>query len=312
MPLDSAAQSSQPDVLEIEFPTPGGPGPDASAPASEKAAALEPEPVTLPTVKSEPPAETQPESKPESLPISMAQLRAEASSKEEPGPGPAKPAAPPASPARPAMPPKEIRRPSATASSRMSEQSVKEPQPSSTPSRTGLMLMVLFIAVIISGLAAYGTYLYRQRASNAGRVAAPEMSLTEGLQIVNPQGSVQPNGDLLITGILENSTDIERNVWYVVAEIYDAQGGVLSRTRLFNGKQIYSRSDYDIMAGRGVNVQELKVKSLQDKGVVIPPKGKINFEMRYLQPPAGIASFNTQVLPFDPVQLNKELAGEAN
>lgn len=328
MPLDSAAQSSQPDILEIEFPS-VGPEPVDSAPAvaSEPAAAREPEPSmplkSEPTgeerhepepealiplaAKSEPPAETQPES----LPISMAQLRAEASSKDERGPGPDKPAAPTTSPSRSEMPPKEISRPSAPSLSRPVERSVIGIQPPSTLSRLTRVLMVLFITLIIASLAAYGMYLYRQRSSIVERVTAPVINLTEGLQIFNPQGSIQPNGDLLITGILENAMEKERNAWYVVAEVYDAQGGVLSRIRLFNGKQIYSRGDYDIMAGRGVNVQELKAKTLQDKDIVIPPKGSINFEMRYFQPPAGIASFNTRVLPFDPDQLNKEMAGEA-
>jgi hypothetical protein len=104
--------------------------------------------------------------------------------------------------------------------------------------------------------------------------------------------------------------DKERTAWYVVTEIYNAQGVVLSKIRLLNGKQIYSPSDYDILARRGVNIQELKAKNLQDKGVVIPPKGTVNFEVRCLQPPAGIASFVAQAQSFDPVQLQKEIAEE--
>jgi hypothetical protein len=96
----------------------------------------------------------------------------------------------------------------------------------------------------------------------------------------------------------------------VVLEVYDAQGAVLSKIRLLNGNQIYNQRDYDILAKRGANVQELKAKILQGKGLVIPPKGRVNFEMRYLQPPLGIVSFVAQVVPFDRVQLNKEIAEE--
>jgi hypothetical protein len=78
-----------------------------------------------------------------------------------------------------------------------------------------------------------------------------------------------------------------------------------------NGKQLYTRSDYDILAKRGENIQELKAGTLQDKGVAIPPKGNVAFEIRYLQPPAGIASFNAILQPFDPARLSNEIAEEA-
>jgi hypothetical protein len=79
---------------------------------------------------------------------------------------------------------------------------------------------------------------------------------------------------------------------------------------LLNGKQIYTRKDYDVLSKRGVNVQELKAKTLQDLGAVIPAKGSVPFEMRYVQPPVGIASFNAVLQPFDPVKLFKEIEAE--
>jgi len=268
-----------------------------------------PEPMMPPEVKSEPPVEVQPESTPDTLPISMKQLHAEAATKDEIKPEPVKPKAPPA---RPAMPRKETGAPAAPATSRGVELTAKEPEASAQPSRAGRMLMILFTTLVISGLAAYGVYRYLQKKPpETAIVTAPAMISSEGLQIINAGGSVQPNGDLLITGVIENSTDKERDAWYLVAEVYDAQGGVISRIRLFNGKQVYDQRDYDILAGRGVNIQELKFKTLQDKGIIIPPMGKVPFEMNYLQPPASMASFNTQVLPFDPVQLYKEIAGSA-
>jgi len=96
----------------------------------------------------------------------------------------------------------------------------------------------------------------------------------------------------------------------VVVEVYDTQNALLGKLRILNGKQIYSRRDFDILAKRGMNVQEMKTKYLQEKGVALPPKGSVNLEMHYPQPPAGIASFNALVLPFDPVQLYKEIAEE--
>ena len=179
------------------------------------------------------------------------------------------------------------------------------------------MILALFGTLIILGLAGYGVFVYLRPSptsppSQQKKVQEPAREITsiEGLQIVNPAGAMDANGDLLVTGIIENAADKERSDWYVVLEVYDAQGVVLSKLRLLNGNQIYSQRDYDILAKRGANVQELKAKILQGKGLAIPPKGKVNFEARYVQPTPGIASFIAQVVPFDRVQLNKEIAEE--
>jgi hypothetical protein len=175
--------------------------------------------------------------------------------------------------------------------------------------------MLLLVTVIIAGLVACGIYFYLQSSPPSpqkGKEAVHEMTSIEGLQIVNPVGSMEANGDLLISGVIENATVKENTSWYVVAVVNDAQGSELTKIGILNGKQIYTRRDYDILAGRGVDVQALKTKSLQEKGVVIPPMGSVKFEVRYLQPAPGIASFHTQLLPVDPVQLNKEIAAELN
>ena len=127
---------------------------------------------------------------------------------------------------------------------------------------------------------------------------AHEITSIEGLQIINPASAMEANGDLLVTGVIENAADKESDAWYLVLEVYDAQGAVLSKIRLLNGNQIYNQRDYDILAKRGANVQELKAKILQGKGLVIPPKGRVNFEMRYLQPPARICELRCAGRPF--------------
>jgi hypothetical protein len=214
------------------------------------------------------------------------------------------------------MPKKEYASPVATAAPPAVERVVKGSIPASTPSRSGQMILVLVVTLIIVGLAAYGIHFYLQETPPTpsylpGKREVPRETVSiEGLQVANVVGSVQANGDLFISGIIQNTTEKERTSWYVVAEVYNAQGAILSKIRLLNGKQIYSRRDYDILAGRGVNVQELQAKNVQNMGVIIPPKGTVSFEIRYLQPSAGIASFVAQALPFDPVQLQKEIAGE--
>jgi predicted Zn finger-like uncharacterized protein len=174
-------------------------------------------------------------------------------------------------------------------------------------SHSGRMVLVLLSVFILLGAVGYGVYRFMLPSMQNADRSAVVMTSTEGLRVVNPSGSLEPNGDLLITGSVENLTDQERAGWYVVVDVYDANGKILNKLRLLNGKQIYSSADYDILSKRGVNVPELKAKTLQSQGVVIPAKGSVSFEMRYFEPPVGIASFNATLQPFDPIRLFKEI-----
>ncbi|HSB34318.1 MAG TPA: hypothetical protein VLG39_07670 [Nitrospirota bacterium] len=182
----------------------------------------------------------------------------------------------------------------------------------SQPVRSGRMVPLLLAAAIILVLAGFGAYLYvRPSPPPAVHEAGPVMVSTEGLQIINPAGSLDTNGDLLVSGVLENQTDQERANWYIVIDVYDAQGKALSAIGMLNGRQIYTKRDYEILAKRGVNIQELKEQARQPRGIVLPPRGRNSFEIRYLQPPDGIASFNASLQPFDPARLQKEIEVEA-
>lgn len=182
----------------------------------------------------------------------------------------------------------------------------------SQPVRSGRMVPLILVAAIILVLSGFGAYLYvRPSPPPAVHEAGPVMVSTEGLQIINPTGSLDANGDLLVSGVLENQTDQERANWYIVVDVYDAQGKALSAIGMLNGRQIYTKRDYELLAKRGTNVQELKELARQPRGVVLPPKGRTPFEIRYLQPPDGIASFNASLQPFDPARLQKEIEAEA-
>ncbi len=175
----------------------------------------------------------------------------------------------------------------------------------------GKKLAVLVVVLVVIGGAAFGVKWYFTKAAYRMSEAVKEVTLPDGLQIQSAAGAIDPaTGDLVITGVIENITDKPRPAWYVVAEVYDAQGVVLTRGKSLSGKQLYARRDYEIMAKRGMNIQELKQKSLQEQGSVIPPKGTASFEMRIMEPPVGVASFNATLQSFDPVQLFKEMVDE--
>ena len=311
---DFAEQTTYENALEEKAPLSIEPDHFESTPASKLEPTVEDKSETLTPVKSkgELTAEQlseqmpEPKSEPEPEPLFVPQPQSMPAAERE---------TPPAPPIQPAVPKKEYAHPATPPASPAAERIIMEPVHSSMPSRSGRMLVVLFAVLIIAGLAAYGIFLYLQSSQPSlqkVREAPREITSIEGLQILNPVGSMEANGDLLISGVIENSTVKERPAWYVLAVVNDAQGAELAKIRLLNGRQIYTRRDYDILAGRGVNVQELKAKSPQEKDVVIPPMGSVKFEIRYLQPPPGVAGFQTQLLPFDPVQMNKEIAAETN
>jgi hypothetical protein len=179
-----------------------------------------------------------------------------------------------------------------------------------TPSRSMNMFLVYSVMLILISLVGYGVFMLIGPGTRKTDGLLKELSSTEGLRIISASGSVDPKGDLVITCMIENSLNKERPVWYVVVDVYNTEGSVLSRIRSINGKQLFTQRDYDIFSKRGENIQDLKLKNLQDQGFTIPPKGSATFEIRYLQPANGVASFNALVHPFDPVRLLKELVEE--
>lgn len=220
----------------------------------------------------------------------------------------------PAATAKPeatAKPPQEPSAPSAPAKEALHAAMPLSSTPSAMPaasSGTGKKLLVIIAVLVVLVLAAaLGAKWYFGKASQQVSDAMKTATSPEGLLIQNASGAIDPgNQDLVITGVIQNTTDKPRPAWYVVAEVYDAQNTVLVRAKMLSGKQIYTRRDYDILVKRGRNVQELKMK-MQEPGTVVPPKGTVNFEVRIMEPPVGIASFNATLQPFDPVQLFKEI-----
>ena len=215
-------------------------------------------------------------------------------------------------------PPVRRPKPAVPASQTSKKEPSHRPSPASSPvigttpteSRSGIRTIIIGVAVIILVLGIFGAYMFLRSPEPSSMNAAAHMISTEGLRITNAAGSLEPNGDLLISGVVENSTDKPQPLWLVVVDVYDAKGTVINKLKLLNGKQLYERSDYDILSKRGAHIQEMKANALQEQGTVIPPKDKVAFEVRYLQPPAGIASFSATLQSFDPALVYKEMVDQ--
>lgn len=172
----------------------------------------------------------------------------------------------------------------------------------------GMSMLVLFLGIF----GEVRTALNLKNVKEEATTAFQDMVSAEGLQVTSSLASWdQSNGDLILNVTVENTTDQEKPGGYIVAVVYDANGGELIQVKMLNGKQMFTHRDYGIMVKRNVNVQEFKGKQLQEKPVAIPPHGLVNVEMRVLEPPAGVASFVASFQPFDPMKMIKEQMEEA-
>ena len=173
----------------------------------------------------------------------------------------------------------------------------------------GKKAVVVVLAVVLLGAGGFFAKSFFGKSSSHSAIEMAKEVTPEGLHIMNASGGVDPvSGDLIISGVIENTTDTPRPAWYVVVDLFDAQSTTLMQAKLVSGKQFYTTRDMDILTKRGTNTQELKMKQLQEQGIVIPARGSVSFEIRVLEPPVGVANFNAALQPFDPVKLYKEMS----
>jgi predicted Zn finger-like uncharacterized protein len=126
----------------------------------------------------------------------------------------------------------------------------------------------------------------------------------EGLSIVDPVAFVDPErGDLVITGMIQNTTDQPKPGWYLVTEVRDSKETVLATVQMVNGIQIYSKAEQETFVKRGGKIDGLQRKMASPGEGTIPPKGSVSFEVRVMNPPAGSARFLPMLQSVDPSTL---------
>jgi predicted Zn finger-like uncharacterized protein len=162
--------------------------------------------------------------------------------------------------------------------------------------------------VLVAVLAAlyYQGFLWGKREQKALQKPQPvsqpaRQTITpEGLSIVDPIAFIDTErGDLVITGKIQNATDKPKAGWYLVIEVRDAKEAVLSTVKMVNGVQIYSKAEHDILAKRGVKVEDLEKKITSSGEGMVSPKGSVPFEVRIMNPPAGSARFLPTLYSFE-------------
>jgi hypothetical protein len=172
---------------------------------------------------------------------------------------------------------------------------------------SGKKYIILIFLFFVLSAAGYGVFLYMQPDSMDAREVFKGLISPDGLRIASVSRSVDENHDFLIEGAIENTTNREWSDWYVVVDVYGSQGAILDSARMWNGKQLFTTKDYEILAKRGVDVKQLRTKNLYEPGVVIPPRGTVHFEIRFMELSNTISGFNATLQPFDPGRLYKEI-----
>ncbi len=176
------------------------------------------------------------------------------------------------------------------------------------PSVGGKKIFSVAVAILIFGAAIFGgVWWYGMQKPEEAARAGSEIIMPDGLQVTSSLASWDPaTADLILNITIENQTDQEKSAWYLVADVYDAAGGSLAQAMMANGKQLYSKRDYDIMTKRNINIQELRAQLAAQKDLSVPPHGVISVELRVMEPPQGVASFVAVFRPFDPDKLKND------
>ncbi len=242
---------------------------------------------------------------PSPKPVAPATQAAKVAPTPQPAVTVAKPLSPPREQARPILKQKSEQtgaaRPAPAAVSVSNE---------SAPSSTLRQAIVLALAVLLIAAVGYLATAHFKATAPATKETVGAVMSVEGLDVVNTSAILNANGDYVVSGDIVNATKVERPAWLVVAEVFDASGRLLGRARMLNGIELYTRRDYEILAKRGANIQELKARNLREQRGKLPPASTVHFEITVLEPPEGGVKFSANLQPFDPELLFKEITAD--
>jgi hypothetical protein len=174
------------------------------------------------------------------------------------------------------------------------------------PLTQGYTILVIFGALIAfimlagEGLIVWDRYGHVV-SSRKDTLAALKRDSTADLLVLDLVGRMQVNGDLLITGSVNNTSDVQKS-WVLVATLYDADNKPVKYCQMVNGKQLLMSSDYEIL----VRKRNLPDAAYSPQEWMLMPGSTANFEMRIVDPPKAAASF---LVDLKPVNYN-ELAME--
>jgi hypothetical protein len=146
-------------------------------------------------------------------------------------------------------------------------------------SQQGLVGILCCIVVLTIGLE-----IKEGRLSPSARQHASQELSSEGLVLRNLEESMNAEGDLVITGAIENTTKTDKAGWIAIAELSAEKGQVLRRATLINGLQIFNINDLEVLRKRGAPISPPNLSEAQGS-YVLKAGTSVPFKVRFYGPP---------------------------
>jgi DNA-directed RNA polymerase subunit RPC12/RpoP len=140
----------------------------------------------------------------------------------------------------------------------------------------GILFCLMFFTIVME---AKGLYL-----AKSGYDEVMKETSAEGFLVKDLEDIYNEEGDLMITGSIENTSEDDKTGWYLIAELFDEDENVLRKARLINGEQLYSVKDHTILRERGERIPRRDPFSRQED-MIIEPGYAVPFEVVFFDPP---------------------------
>lgn len=110
---------------------------------------------------------------------------------------------------------------------------------------------------------------------------------SEGLQINNCDARWESSGDLIVTGLVTNTTNVHK-AWFIDAKTLDKNERVLTTAKVVDGRQHFSLKELELLT-KGRNIPECAIRAPEQQ---LLAKSSSRFELRLIQPPAEAVSYS--------------------
>ena len=131
---------------------------------------------------------------------------------------------------------------------------------------------------------------------------------SEGLAIADHDKSFNSDGDLVISGTIQNTADKDKTGWIVVAELLDDSGNVFRKATLVNGVQAYSVRELEALRKRGRDIERPDPSAAANK-MIIKSGDSVPFKVVFVEPPGEFKEYDLKLKNFDQDSM-KELLSE--
>lgn len=113
-----------------------------------------------------------------------------------------------------------------------------------------------------------------------------------GLQLDRCEAHWDAGGDLIVSGLVTNTTDLEK-AWFIEAKTLDKNDRVLTTANLADGRQHFRLQELELLI-KGRNLPEWVLRAPERQ---LAPKSTSRFELRLIQPPLAAVNYSLTLRP---------------